>query len=115
MLRPIGSNVLVKRFAPDTHVGSIVLPENAKEKPRLGVVLAVGPGRHAKIGELAGQRLPMQVGEGDRVYFSTYAGGEIDSEAAGFDDLAKDETLLIMDEGDILAIVKEEEGHHGGT
>jgi chaperonin GroES len=67
------------------------LPDNAKEKPQEGKVVAVGSG-HLKDGE----RLPLEVKEGDKVLFSKYAGTEVKFEG---------KELLIMRESDILAIL----------
>lgn len=92
-IEPFGSKVVVKRTeAEEMTAGGIVLPESAKEKPTQGRVLAVGVGPMLQ----DGSRGTMQVQEGDRVLFSGYAGTEVDVDG---------DTLLIMDESDILAIV----------
>ena len=91
---PIGEHILVKRLeAETTTAGGIVLPESAKEKPREGKVIALGDGTRLKNGE----RGSFQVKEGDRVIFTSYAGSEIKVDG---------ETLLVMTEDDILAIVQ---------
>ena len=92
-LVPLGENVVVKRLdAEQVTAGGIVLPDAAREKPQQGRVLSVGDGS-----QLAdGSRAEHQVAEGDRVLFSSYAGNEI---------VVDGEELLIMAEGDILAIV----------
>ncbi|HOA71880.1 MAG TPA: co-chaperone GroES [Phycisphaerae bacterium] len=93
-IRPLGEKVLVKRVeAEDKTAGGIVLPDTAKEKPKRGVVQAVGDGKLLD----SGQRSELQVKKGDQVLFSSYAGTEIKVEG---------EELLIMDESDILAIVE---------
>ena len=90
---PLGDNVLVQRLeAEDVTAGGIVLPESAKEKPREGVVIAVGTGRIRD----DGTRNEVQVKANDRVIFSSYAGTEID---VGGND------YLIVREDEILAIV----------
>ena len=92
-IKPINDKVLVKRLeAETTTAGGIVLPDNAKEKPKEGTVVAVGNGRLLKSGE----RGPFQVAAGDRVIFSSYAGTEIKVQG---------EEYLILSEDDILAIV----------
>lgn len=92
-IEPLGSKVVVKRTeADDVTAGGIVLPESAKEKPSQGRVLSVGNGKLLT----DGTRGVMQVSEGDRVLFSSYAGSEIALDS---------ETLLIMDESDILAVL----------
>ena len=92
-IRPLGEKVLVKRVeAEDRTAGGIVLPDTAKEKPKRGVVQAVGDGKLLD----SGKRSELQVKKGNQVLFSSYAGTEIKVEG---------EELLIMDENDILAIV----------
>ena len=93
-IKPINDKVLVKRLEAESKTaGGIVLPDNAKEKPREGKVIAVGSGRLLK----SGARSEFQVSEGDRVIFSSYAGTEV--KVGG-------EEFLILGEDDILAIVK---------
>ena len=70
----------------------IVLPDNAKEKPKEGTIIALGNGRLLK----SGDRSAFQVAKGDRVIFSSYAGTEIKVQG---------EEYLILAEDDILAIV----------
>jgi len=92
-IRPLGDKVLVKRLeAEEKTAGGIVLPDTAKEKPKRGIVQSVGDGRLLD----DGQRSKMQVAKGDQVLFSSYAGTEIK---------VNGEELLILDEGDILAII----------
>ena len=92
-LRPLGDKVIVKRLeAEDKTAGGIVLPDSAKEKPKRGKVVNVGPGRMTE----DGKRHELQVKAGDEVLFTSYAGTEVK---------AGTEELLVMDEHDILAIV----------
>lgn len=92
-IKPINDKVLVKRLeAESTTAGGIVLPDNAKEKPKEGTVVAVGNGRLLK----SGDRSQFQVAKGDRVIFSSYAGTEIKVQGVDY---------LILAEDDILAIV----------
>ena len=73
-IKPINDKVLVKRLEAETKTaGGIVLPDNAKEKPKEGTIVAVGNGRLLK----GGDRSQFQVAKGDRVIFSSYAGTEI--------------------------------------
>ena len=93
-IKPIADKVIVKRLEADEKTaGGIVLPDTAKEKPKRGEVLAVGEGRLTDTGE----RRPLQVSPGDQVLFSSYAGTEIK---------VKGQEMIVMDEGDILAIVE---------
>ncbi|MCH2177421.1 MAG: co-chaperone GroES [Mariniblastus sp.] len=92
-IEPLGDKIVVKRMeAEDVTAGGIVLPESAKEKPHQGRVLSVGEGSMLR----DGTRAKPQIGEGDRVLFSSYAGTEIDVDG---------QELLIMGEADILAIM----------
>jgi chaperonin GroES len=93
-LIPLGDRVLVERQAAEEKTsGGIVLPDNAKEKPQIGVVKAVGDGKVTK----DGAKRPLQVKAGDKVYFSSWAGDEY--KPAG-------ENLIVMREEDILAIIE---------
>lgn len=90
---PLGDKVVVKRLESEAKTaGGIVLPDSAKEKPQQGRVLSVGDGRLLA----DGTRSEIQVQEGDRVLFTTWAGTEIK--------VAGDE-LLILREDDILAVL----------
>jgi chaperonin GroES len=94
-LRPLGSRVVVKALEREEITKSgIVLPDTAKEKPQEGRVLAIGPGdRHPDTGE----RIPVELKEGDRILFQKYAGTEFKLD---------DEDLLILSEKDVLAKVE---------
>jgi chaperonin GroES len=94
-LKPLGNRVVIEpNEQEEVTSGGIVLPETAKEKPQKGKVLSVGPGDRDE----DGQRIPMDVKEGDTVLFAKYAGTEIKVEG---------KKLLIMRESDLLAIVIE--------
>jgi chaperonin GroES len=93
-LRPLGDRVVIRPLAREEVTKSgIVLPDTAKEKPQQGEVLAVGPGRVLDNGE----RVNMDVQNGDRVLFAKYAGTEFKLE---------EEELLILSEKDILAVME---------
>ncbi len=92
-IKPLGDKVIVKRVdAEEKTAGGIVLPDTAKEKPKRGVVLAVGNGRILD----DGTRGQMQVRKNDQVLFTSYAGTEVKVDG---------EEYMIMDESDILGIV----------
>jgi chaperonin GroES len=94
MIQPLGNRVAIRRCeAPQVSKGGIVLPEAAKEKPKEGVVVATGPGKRSDAGAL----MPVGVAAGDRVLFGAYAGTEV--KVGG-------ETLLLMVEDELLAVVK---------
>ena len=73
-------------------ISGLYIPDNAKEKPQQGEVLAVGPGRRDDKGE----RIPMDVKVGDKVLYSKYGGTEVHYEG---------EDYLIVGARDILAIL----------
>lgn len=92
-IEPLGDKIVVKRTeAEESTAGGILLPASSREKPQEGKVLSVGNGSLLA----DGTRSSLQVQEGDRVIFTSYAGTEIEVNGA---------TLLIMSESDILAIL----------
>ena len=91
-IKPLSNRVLVKRSKAQASKGGILLPDSAQEKPKEGLVVAVGPG---KIDD-QGNKESMQLKVGDRVLFSSYAGTEVKSD---------EEEMLIMSEDDILAVI----------
>ncbi|HEY70058.1 MAG TPA: co-chaperone GroES [Anaerolineae bacterium] len=93
-VKPLGDRLLVKPLEEEeVTAGGIVLPETAKEKPQKGEVLAVGPGSR----DDSGNRVPMDVSEGDKVLFAKYGGTEIKING---------DKLLILRESDILALIE---------
>ncbi|WCN37509.1 co-chaperone GroES [Aneurinibacillus uraniidurans] len=93
MLKPLGDRVIIEAIAKEeTTASGIVLPETAKEKPQEGKIVAVGSGRVMENGE----RVALEVQEGQKVIYSKYAGTEVKFDG---------KELLIMRESDILAIV----------
>ncbi|MCY3668916.1 MAG: co-chaperone GroES [Gemmatimonadetes bacterium] len=93
-IQPLADRVLVKRLDEDEEqkVGGIIIPDTAKEKPQEAEIVAVGPGGRRDDGE----RIPLEVKEGDKVLIGKYSGTEVKIEG---------EEYLIMREDDILAIV----------
>ena len=91
--RPLHDRVLIKRTEEEISKGGIVIPDNAKEKPSRGKVLAVGLG---KIGE-DGKVTPLDVKVGDMVLFGKYAGTDVKVD---------DEELVVMREEDIMGIIE---------
>jgi chaperonin GroES len=85
--------VVIEAISKDeTTVSGIVLPDSAKEKPQEGRVIAVGSGRVADNGE----RIALEVKDGDKVIFSKYAGTEVKVD---------NKEYLVLRESDILAII----------
>lgn len=92
-IRPLADRILVKRIAEETKTaGGILIPDNAKEKPMEGAVVAVGSGKVLTDGKLRS----LEVKVGDRVLFSKYSGTEV--KLAG-------EEHLILREDDILGVL----------
>lgn len=93
-LKPLHDRVLIRRVEEESRSqGGIVIPDNAKEKPQRGEVLAVGPGEPLETGQVRA----LAVKKGDSVLFGKYSGSEVTVDG---------EELVILKESDILAIVK---------
>lgn len=73
-MMPMGDRVLVRPTPPDTVTSfGIIIPDNAKEKPEQGVVVAVGAGKRTSSGVL----IPVSLSVGDKVLFSKYGYDEV--------------------------------------
>jgi chaperonin GroES len=95
-IRPLYDRVLVKRLEAETKTpGGLIIPDNAKEKPVEGLVVAVGDGTLNK----DGNRIPLEVKAGDRVLFAKYSGTEIKIMLDGGEH-------LILREDDVLAVLE---------
>ena len=93
-IKPLEDRVVVQASeAEQTTASGLVIPDTAKEKPQEGSVIAVGPGRISDQGE----RIKLDVSEGDIVVYSKYGGTEITSDG---------DDVLILNARDVLAIVK---------
>lgn len=93
MLKPLGDRIVIELIEAEEKTSSgIVLPDSAKEKPQEGHVIAVGTGRVLE----NGQRVNLEVAEGDRIIFSKYSGTEVKYQGTEY---------LILRESDILAII----------
>lgn len=94
VLRPLHDKILVKRDEAQSKTDSgIYLPESSKDKPKTGVVTAVGTGA---LNTDTGERIPLTIKAGDKVIFSSYSGTEVKLDGV---------ELLIMSEDDILAVI----------
>ena len=92
-IKPLRDKVVVERSeAEEKTSGGILLPDTAKDKPKQGTVVAVGPGRVLENGETKA----LEVKKGDKVLFGGYAGSEIKHDGKDY---------LILSEGEILAIL----------
>ena len=93
-IRPLYDHLLVRRLvADDKTPGGLIIPDNAKEKPIEGIVVAVGAGALNR----AGERIALEVRVGDHVLFSKYSGTEVKS-------LGEDH--MVLREDDVLAVIE---------
>ncbi|MQY19017.1 co-chaperone GroES [Nocardia macrotermitis] len=92
-IKPLEDKILVQAGEAETTTASgLVIPDTAKEKPQEGTVIAVGPGRVTDTGD----RIPVDVKEGDTVIYSKYGGTEIKYDGSEY---------LILSARDVLAVV----------
>jgi chaperonin GroES len=91
--RPLHDRVLITRVEEEVTKGGIVIPDNAKEKPSRGKVVAVGKGKLLDNGEVR----PLDVKVGDVVLFGKYSGTEVKIDT---------EEYAVMREEDIMGIVE---------
>jgi len=92
--RPLHDRVLVRRVdSEEKTAGGIIIPDNAKEKPSEGEIVAVGNGARNENGEL----VALDVQPGDRVLFGKWSGTEVKIDG---------EELLIMKESDIMGVIE---------
>ena len=93
-IRPLEDKVLVQLVEAETTTASgLVIPDSAQEKPQEATVVAVGPGKL----DDAGNRVPVDVKEGDVVVFSKYSGTELKYDG---------EEFLLLSARDLLAVVE---------
>lgn len=92
-VKPLSDRIIIKPApAEEKTKGGIILPDTAKEKPVIGEVVAVGPGRKSDDGKL----VPLEIKVGDKVLYGKYSGTEVTIDGQEY---------LIMRESDIFAIV----------
>lgn len=95
MFKPLNNYVLLQRIEEETKTaGGIIIPDNAREKPSRGVVIAVGDGEIQN-----GARVPMTVKPGDTVLFAKWASSANEVKIDGTD-------YVLIRESDILGILK---------
>jgi len=93
-VKPLHDRVLIERLEAESKTaGGIIIPDNAKEKPAEGKVIAVGEGARDDDGD----RIKMDVKKGDRVLFAKWGGTEVKIDG---------KELIILKESDILAIIE---------
>ena len=73
-IKPLGDRVVIKPSAAEEKTkGGIILPDTAKEKPVVGEIVAVGPGKKSDEGKL----VPLELKVGDKVLYGKYSGTEV--------------------------------------
>lgn len=91
-LRPVSDHLIVKAVDEDeTTASGIILPDTAKEKPQIGEVIAVGPGKMNH-----GQLVKMEIEVGQKVLYNKYGPTEFKLDG---------EEYLVLSANDVLAIV----------
>ncbi len=92
--RPLHDRVVVRRIeAEEKTKGGIIIPDNAKEKPQEGEIVAVGPGARDESGKV----VALDVKAGDRVLFGKWSGTEVRLDGVDY---------LIMKESDIMGVLE---------
>jgi len=90
-VKPLEDRIIVKALeAEQKTAGGIIIPDNAKEKPQKGEVIAVGPGKFSD----AGKKIEMSLRKGDTILYGKYSGTEVKIDG---------EEYIIMRESDVLA------------
>ncbi|HEY9569287.1 MAG TPA: co-chaperone GroES [Thalassobaculum sp.] len=91
--RPLHDRVVVEPIEAETKTaGGIIIPDNAKEKPSQGKIIAAGPGSRDDSGKI--QKLDVKAG--DTVLYGKWSGTEVKLDG---------KTVMIMRESDIMGIV----------
>lgn len=91
--RPLHNRVLVRRLeAPEKTAGGIIIPDNAKEKPQEGEIVATGTGARSEDGSV----IALDVKAGDKILFGKWSGTEVKID---------EEDLIIMKESDVLGVI----------
>lgn len=93
-IRPLYDRIVVRRIEEqEVKIGGLYIPDNAKEKPQEGEVVAVGKGKRLEDGKV----VALDVQAGDRILFGKYSGSEIKLDG---------EEYLIMREDEVLGILE---------
>ena len=93
-LRPLDDRIVIKQSeAEEKTAGGIILPDTAKEKPQIGTVVAIGPGKVLD----DGTRAQMSVKNKDEVIYAKYIGSDVEIDG---------EKYVILKESDVLGIVE---------
>ncbi len=95
-IKPLYDRVVIKLLEEheEKTPSGIIIPDTAKEKPQVGEVIAAGEGRITENGNI----VPLKVKEGDKVFFSKYAGNDV---------VIDGEEFIVIREDDIFAIIEQ--------
>jgi len=92
-VKPLEDRIIVRPLeAEEKTAGGIIIPDNAKEKPQKGEIVAVGPGKVSD----KGTKIEMTLKKGDKILYGKYSGTEVKIDG---------EDYLIVRESDVLAIL----------
>ena len=92
-VKPLEDRIIVRTLeAEGKTAGGIIIPDNAKEKPQKGEVVAVGPGKTSD----QGVKITMSLKKGDTILYGKYSGTEVKVDGQEY---------LIMRESDVLAVL----------
>jgi len=92
-IKPLFDNVLIKPLEAEAKTASgIILPDSAKEKPQMGLVMAVGEG---KIGP-KGEKHPIVVKVGQKVMYKKWGGSEVKVEGEEWTMISQDDILAVI-------------------
>ena len=93
-IKPLEDRIVIRQVeAKTTTASGLVIPDSAKEKPREGEVIAVGPGRV----DDNGNRVPLDVKVGDVVIYSRYGGTEVKYDGQEFQILSARDVLAVVE------------------
>ena len=93
-LKPLEDRIVIEtKELEEKNVGGIIIPDTAKEKPQIGEIVAVGPGKTNDDGKV----IPLNLKVGEKILYAKYGGTEVDIE---------DKKFLIISRSDILAIIE---------
>lgn len=93
-IKPLFDRIVIEKVEEKaTAFGGIVLPDSAKEKPQMALVVAVGPG-----GVIDGKEVVMQIKVGDKILYSKYAGSDFKIDG---------KELTVLRQSDVLAVVED--------
>jgi chaperonin GroES len=96
--KPLADRIAVKLLAHEEKIGSIIIPDTAKERPVQGEVIAVGKGSRDQAGNL----IALEVAVGDIVLFGKWSGTEVKVD---------NHELLVMKESDVMGIITSAKKH----